>query len=196
MCRTLHTQVRLVIAFVLTCCCLRLLCALIDVETEARESQLAVFVVLWQTHRCSYLQTASTNVTSCWLWSALHRHLIVVVGRRMLECSRSLFRVPTNSVDHCSGLLLACYHSKSVLLCSLSHSVNPSHTGPCTTKTSKRTWGSFAWKVAPGLENAARGTCTIVWRSCERLPVPFCCCCFCFFKSASTHTAPKWSDWI
>ncbi len=47
-----------------------------------------------------------------------------------------------------------------VFLCSLS--VNHRLTGRCIMKTLRKTWGSSALRAAPGLENAARETCTAV----------------------------------
>lgn len=74
------------------------------------------------------------------------------------------------------------WNPELVSFSSCSHNVNLGPTGPCTTRTSRRTWGSFASRVVPGPVSAARETCTAGWRSCERRLLK--------------HTASPWTDWV
>lgn len=203
MCRTLHTQVRLFIAFVVTCCCvwlsLRLLCALIDVKSEARESQLAVSVMLWRKDKQMLVFTNcfhQCHLMLVWeklLWSALHRHLFVVVGRRMSECSRGgLFRVPSNSVDYCSGSLLACYRSKSVFVVFPQSQCEPQSYRPMHHEDFKEDLRKFRMKSRTWAGERSKRD---MYNRLKKLWMPthtlFCCFCFCLFlKSASKNTLP------
>lgn len=81
-------------------------------------------------------------------------------------------------------------YNACVFLCSLS--VNHRLTGRCIMKTLKKTWGSSALRAAPGLENAARETCTAVSKIFESHVLAFPHHCTAFTRSYAALTHETW----
>lgn len=96
------------------------------------------------------------------------------------------FTVWTSYISEFSPTSFQVYNA-CVFLCS--RSVNHRLTGRCIMKTLKKTWGSSALRAAPGLENAARETCTAASKTFEPhvLTLPQHCTALSLQYAALTH---------
>lgn len=102
------------------------------------------------------------------------------------------FTVWTSYISEFSPTSFQVYNA-CVFLCS--RSVNPRLIGRCIMKTLKKTWGSSALGAAPGLENAARETCTAVSKIFEtraHIPSSFHCL---YLLISCPHTRDMAETW-